>query len=91
MDMSPTKTTVSKNTSLIWKIAAVFFLCTTVIFVSLFIWSELKGDTDSGIQVTPCFRSQCENDGICSVIGNNFSCNCLNSYSGSHCETLEPP
>lgn len=43
MDMSPTKTTVSKNTSLIWKIAAVFFLCTTVIFVSLFIWSELKG------------------------------------------------
>ncbi|XP_052064461.1 MAM domain-containing glycosylphosphatidylinositol anchor protein 2-like isoform X2 [Mytilus californianus] len=78
MDKSSTKTTVSSSTNRKLKIAACLFLSTTVIFVSLFIWSEYK--------VTPCPRVPCEHGGNCSVTGNSFSCTCSNGFTGLQCQ-----
>ncbi|XP_052064601.1 fibropellin-1-like isoform X1 [Mytilus californianus] len=87
MDKSSTETTVSSSTNRKLKIAACLFLSTTVIFVSLFIWSEYKGDTNSGNQLTPCSSSPCEHGGNCSVTGYSFTCTCLHGFTGLQCQS----
>ncbi|XP_028415983.1 von Willebrand factor-like [Dendronephthya gigantea] len=38
----------------------------------------------------PCDSFPCQNDGICSVKGNSFSCNCPSEYQGATCEERKP-
>ena len=34
----------------------------------------------------PCDSQPCENDGICTNVGDSFSCECVGNYQGVTCE-----
>ncbi|CAG2246680.1 Neurogenic locus notch homolog protein 2 [Mytilus edulis] len=90
MDESLTKTTVSSSTSRIWKIAVILLLSTTVIFISLFIWSEHKEDTNygnQGLMGTSCGNYSCNNGGTCFLDDAQPKCACMNGFTGDNCTT----
>lgn len=35
----------------------------------------------------PCGQNPCMNGGICQVVGNSYSCQCLYPYQGGQCQT----
>ena len=40
--------------------------------------------------IDECVSHQCDNGGSCVDGVNNYSCNCLAGFTGSHCETGMP-
>ena len=50
-------------------------------FISLFI-SEIPNQ---------CLNIDCNNHGVCVVIGSNFKCRCQEGFEGTFCQTIKPP
>ena len=43
-------------------------------------------DVSVSISVGPCDADPCQNEGTCDVENGNYSCTCVNHYSGKNCE-----
>jgi hypothetical protein len=47
-------------------------------------------DVSVSISVGPCDTDPCQNEGTCKVENGNYSCTCVNHYSGKNCEGINP-
>ncbi len=37
--------------------------------------------------IDPCYSIPCQHGGICTNLGDSYTCQCTARYNGSHCET----
>ncbi|VDI40497.1 Hypothetical predicted protein, partial [Mytilus galloprovincialis] len=73
-------TEISQGSRRRLKVAAFVIMTATIVFISLFLYFQLK------VSETPCDDEPCRNGGTCIEVGESFNCDCPIGFNGSKCE-----